>query len=81
VIGAPVGPNPTAKTATASCPVGKRVLGGGYLIGGTSVSQVSVSESVPSNAMTWRVKAQRRPGSTSFDFSLTAYAICASTSA
>jgi hypothetical protein len=60
--------------ATARCPAGKRVTGGG---GKTDGSAVAITDSYPSDDMTaWIVNAMRVSGSA--PWRVTAYALCAS---
>jgi hypothetical protein len=66
----------TPKSATASCPAGKKVVAGGARATGTGAVEVAVSESYPSSATQWSALAREiNPiGST---WMLTTYALCA----
>lgn len=66
------------KTVVAFCPIGKWVIGGGFLTHNVSNSnEVVITRNYPANFTTWEVKWWV-DGSTSADesFSLQAYAIC-----
>jgi hypothetical protein len=66
------------KNATANCPSGQFVTGGGYDIGGTDNNdEAIVTESTYGDS--WFVIGQEIEGSTPGNWSLTARAICAST--
>jgi hypothetical protein len=74
----------TAKSVTATCPVGKEVLGGGVKINGASASEeagVVVSESAPvvsaTNARVGWVAGGREIGKEANSWQVVAYAICA----
>jgi len=65
--------NTTPKTATATCPAGKKAVGGGFVVGGTA--SIVVSANYPSSDTVWTVSAYRPTGSATF--SLQAYVVCA----
>jgi hypothetical protein len=66
-----------SKSATATCPAGDIVTGGGYEIGGTdNADEAVVLESTYGDA--WFVGAQEINGTTPGNWSLTARAICGS---
>jgi hypothetical protein len=77
--------NADAKTASALCPLGKKALGGGYLIttdsGSVTAAQITVYQSNPTGATSdreWFVSAAEQPGLASSEkWSVTAYVICA----
>ena len=68
----------TPSSATASCPAGKKVLGGGisYVSFGTFLVQPSaiVSQPVTTNPQGWMVSASAQNND---DWGVTAYAVCA----
>jgi hypothetical protein len=68
-------------TQTASCPVGKTVLGGGYSIDTTvpgDAGKVVAVASSPSGTNAWQVQAQLVPGTTlASTWVVTATATCA----
>ena len=64
------------KTATANCPAGKRVIGGGARATGTASTEVSVTESYPSSATQWTALA-REVNAVGTAWMLTTYALCA----
>ncbi|MEZ5419654.1 MAG: hypothetical protein R2708_20235 [Vicinamibacterales bacterium] len=69
-----VGPNfTTPKTATANCPAGKLVVGGGLMSGTTNVT---LRDNSPVAGNTgWSVTANEQAAGTP-NWSLTVYAIC-----
>ena len=73
-----------SKTVTATCPVGKEVLGGGVRINGGSTDPkagVAPSESAPvvgaNNARVGWVAGGREIGEESLNWQVVAYAVCA----
>jgi hypothetical protein len=77
VVGGIVGPNGVeVKTAVATCPAWKQVIGGGHLVAaGGNEHRIAVYASYPSAAATWTAIA-RETGS-SPTCSIQAYALCA----
>ncbi len=65
-----------AKFITAQCPTGKKVVGGGVRVSGPGEQSVAVTRSDPSDSRTWEAEAHEHFSTTS-DWSLTAYALCA----
>ena len=63
------------KLADASCPAGKRIVGGGALLIGAG-GFVALDENWPVNATTWRARAFE-VNATAANWSVRAYAICA----
>jgi maltoporin len=70
----------TMVTATATCPAGKKILGGGgsYTVSNASqISRVGLIETYPSAANAWTVTARVHQGlSSGFTTTVTAYAVC-----
>jgi hypothetical protein len=69
--------NSTDKSVNAACPAGDVITGGGFGLGGTDSSQVVPNLSA-SYGDSWTAAAQENPA-TAANWSVTAYAICAST--
>jgi hypothetical protein len=69
----------TSKVVDVSCPVGKRVVGGGAHLQGGGVS-VALAASYPPSATSWRATAYETLA-TNLNWQLSAYAICATTAA
>jgi hypothetical protein len=66
-----------SKSTTATCPSGKRVLGGGARVTGDGAAQVTISESFPDSSLDrWNAVA-RESDATDATWQLTAYALCA----
>jgi hypothetical protein len=68
-----------AKEATAFCPVGKEVTGGGVRIAGEGADKVVPVESSPNAALHlgWTASAREIEGKTVGNWSVSAFAICA----
>ena len=66
----------TPKSATVTCPAGKRVVAGGARATGTGATEVAVSESYPSSATQWTALA-REINAAAPPWTLTTYALCA----
>jgi hypothetical protein len=64
--------NTSPKTATATCPVGTKAIGGGGLISGVSAG---ITTSYPSSDTVWTVTGEKLSGNPSW--SLQAFVICA----
>ena len=64
------------KTLTASCPAGKRVLGGGVALAPTTVAGIAITSSYMSNATTW-TGAAREIVTTASTWGLNVVVICA----
>lgn len=64
------------QTATATCPDGKKVVGGGYLVTSENTSYYAKS-SYPSSETTW-TSTVHRGGSGTASWGLTSFAICVS---
>jgi hypothetical protein len=64
-------------TATATCSVGNKVIGGGFSASGYDkfIDILDTRESYPPNQTSWRVTLDYSSGSGS-DVTFTAYAIC-----
>ncbi len=62
-----------AKTQTATCPAGKKAVGGGYMIN-SSAHTFYPTANYPSADDTWSVTVERSTGTSAW--SLTAYALC-----
>jgi hypothetical protein len=66
-----------SKSTTATCPSGKRVLGGGARVTGDAAGNVTVSESFPDSSLDrWNAVA-RESDATDATWQLTVYALCA----
>jgi hypothetical protein len=66
-----------AKTASAVCPAGKRVIGGGARVTGAGIADITINDSFPdSDGTKWNVAA-RESDATLGQWTLTAYALCA----
>jgi hypothetical protein len=70
------------KTATATCPTGKQVVGGGAkVIGGTILIAITESAPTPANAegkrTGWTAVAKEEEGGVATNWSVEAHAICA----
>jgi hypothetical protein len=65
------------KTALATCPDGKRVIGGGANVFPNDVDDVLVREAYPSSTTGFRVEAQEIGGAVADNWQVAAYAICA----
>lgn len=77
VVGAWSGDSEAARTATATCPAGKNVVGGGYEAGDISnAREIVVLSSYPSASDTWTVTAISDATNGDKSFSIRAYAIC-----
>jgi hypothetical protein len=63
------------KTVTATCPAGKKVLGGGIEVGGPGRSRVTVTESQPAGDSGWEAEAFEALA-TGAAWKLEAHAIC-----
>jgi hypothetical protein len=69
------------KTAQASCPGGRFVLGGGYVITGSGIDLETVSRNQAIDDSTWQVDAQEINGNgNTGSWALQAFAICATAS-
>jgi hypothetical protein len=67
----------TPKTATATCPGGRSVLGGGYVLSAvSSQSRILLTQNYPSSATVWTVVGTLSSVSGDTSYSLQAYAIC-----
>jgi maltoporin len=70
----------TTVTATATCPAGKKILGGGgsYTVSNASqANRVGLIASYPSAANAWTVTARVHQGlSSGFTTTVTTYAVC-----
>jgi hypothetical protein len=82
-IGPGLPPPPGALTATATCPSGATIVGGGVrgreqsAGGGPETGgDIYISGSYPSSSTTWTVEAELRPTNSGETLTLTAYAIC-----
>jgi hypothetical protein len=66
------------KTATATCPAGKKAMSGGYVVQTTSgsVAEIAISQDYPSSDTTWSVTAAEDNDSSVGDWSVQAYVIC-----
>jgi hypothetical protein len=67
------------KAVIATCPSGKRVLGGGVEIGGPGRPRVTTSENKPSGETGWEAEAFEAVA-TNANWKLVVYAICANVS-
>jgi hypothetical protein len=66
-----------SKSTTATCPSGKRVLGGGARVTGDAAAQVTISESFPDSSLDrWNAVA-RESDPTDATWQLSVYALCA----
>jgi hypothetical protein len=66
-----------SKSVTATCPSGKRVLGGGARVTGDAAANVAITESYPESALDRWIAVGRESDETGNSWQLTAYAICA----
>ncbi len=64
------------KAITASCPAGKKVVGGGIEIGGPGRARVSATENQPAGDAAWEAEAFEVVA-TAASWKLEAHAICA----
>ena len=66
------------KTATATCPSGKKAVSGGYVLQTTSgsIAEISVSQNYPSSDTTWSVSALEDDDGKVGAWSIQAYVIC-----
>jgi hypothetical protein len=64
------------KSVTATCPAGKRVVGGGARATGAGVTEVSVTENYPASTNQWTASA-REVNAVGGSWSLSVYALCA----
>jgi hypothetical protein len=63
-------------TATAACPAGETLLGGGFTLGGALLAlSVTVTESRPLDTTTWTVTA-RNYATSAESFTVQAYVVC-----
>jgi hypothetical protein len=67
------------KVVTADCAVGKSVLGGGYIVDAATgdVAKVTVSWDYPSDGDTWTVAAGENDDDDVGNWSIQAFALCA----
>jgi hypothetical protein len=66
-----------SKSTTATCPSGKRVLGGGARVTGNAAASVTISESFPDSSLDrWNATA-RESDPTDAGWQLTVFALCA----
>jgi hypothetical protein len=63
------------KGTTATCPPGKKAIGGGASLSGDGRDAVSITDSAPAGETSWRARAVER-GATSQTWRLRVYAIC-----
>ena len=63
------------KSITATCTGGRKVVGGGAIIGADASAQVGVTASYPSSATVWTATAVEFDNDFS-NWTITAYAIC-----
>lgn len=66
----------TPKSVTATCPAGKKVVGGGARVTGGGAAEVAVTEAYPGSATQW-VTLAREQYATGASWTLAAYAFCA----
>ena len=66
-----------AKTVTATCTGGRKVIGGGFEFSNVSDDHVSVVASFPSSATVWTVSTGDMTSGGDHSYSVRAYAICA----
>jgi hypothetical protein len=65
---------------TATCSVGKTIIGGGFITSGAGTpGQVVITASYPSSATVWTVGATVDSTAGDSSFAVQAYAICATT--
>ena len=62
------------KTATATCPGGKKAIGGGGITVNNGSGTVSLTSTYPSSDTVWTVSAARQSGSG--NFTVQAYVVC-----
>ena len=67
----------TLLEGTASCPAGKRVIGGGFQFLGGMTYQMQVVESFPRDATTWKVALRNPTPWTAYDVQMRVFAVCA----
>jgi hypothetical protein len=73
----PPSPGTTRGTATATCPSGSSLLGGGgttSVVTGTALT--ALFESYPSAPDTWTASGVKAPGTIGSSLVVTAYAVC-----
>ena len=80
VPGTPSGDIDGARTVTATCLNGKKVVGGGFLVSSiASSAEVAIYASYPSSNTVWTVSGTvDNPNAPTTNYVLTAYAICVS---
>jgi len=66
-----------AKTVTATCTGGTKVIGGGFELSSVSDTNVLVLASFPSSDTVWTVSGSDMTGGGDRSYAIRAYAICA----
>ena len=67
-----------SKTATATCPVDRILVGGGALVATAgSISEISITESYPSSTTVWTARGDANVGAPPGNWSIQAFALCA----
>jgi hypothetical protein len=69
-----------SRSLPATCPSGKRVLGGGASVTGDGAANVTISESFPNSSLNGWTAAARESDATDATWQLTVYALCAAAS-
>jgi hypothetical protein len=70
-----------AKTVTATCTGGTKVIGGGFEFSSVNDNDVMVLSSYPSSDTEWTVSASDMTGGGDRSYAVRAYAICATVAA
>ncbi|MGZ4462314.1 MAG: hypothetical protein ACXVZP_05700 [Gaiellaceae bacterium] len=70
----------TPKTASPTCPTGKRVIGGGALISGPAANRITINAAFPDSDGTKFNVSSMEITATALNWSLNAYALCAKVS-
>jgi hypothetical protein len=66
------------KTVTVNCPVGTRVLGGGFSIGGVDNGSVEITYAYPNSNTSYTARAtEEQLTQTNSNWTITAWALCA----
>jgi hypothetical protein len=80
VIGTASADDEAARTVTATCGVGKVVVGGGFITSGAGTpGQIVITANYPSSTTVWTVAGTVDSNAGDASYALRAYAICVTT--